>query len=345
MTEALSCARDFAEPSVHCLDGHPRPLSQALERTHTDAFVLLHDGELVARYGDAEHVHPLMSVTKSLVGALAGTLLADGTLTRATLVGDVVAELASSYYGVTVGDLLDMRSGTTALEATWELELPSVYGSLMALAPGPGGGGPFAYRSADTDALGWVLERARARAMPQLLTDVLLDPIGVRQQPSFTLDAHGTFLHSSGLQLSALDIARFGAMLAASGSVGDRQVVPVTFLKDTLNGQPDSVQAFTDGVWALNQAPGHERIDLPAGTDCLYRNQFWVPHQRGRQLLCLGIHGQAMLVDLAASVVAVKLSWWPQAHDPLLFSDGLACLYAGRNALMDEDPGSFVVRH
>ena len=46
-----------------------------------------------------------------------------------------------------------------------------------------------------------------------------------------------------------------------------------------------------------------------------YRNQFWfVPGAVGDLQLCLGIHGQMVLVDRATRTVSVKLSTWPSAQ-------------------------------
>ena len=63
-----------------------------------------------------------------------------------------------------------------------------------------------------------------------------------------------------------------------------------------------------------------------AGSRGFYRNQFWVPERNGTRLLCLGIHGQTLLVDTARDLVAVKLSWWPTPQDPARFTDALAAL-------------------
>lgn len=59
----------------------------------------------------------------------------------------------------------------------------------------------------------------------------------------------------------------------------------------------------------------------------LYRNQFWLYRNRARPiLLCLGIHGQLIYVDLAAHTVIVKLSSWPDAQHSGYLADTLrAC--------------------
>jgi len=91
-------------------------LDHFLARSHTDGFVVLHKGKLVyERYFNgmgARTPHILMSVSKSMLGLLAGTLVARGAFDPARPVSDLVPEVASTAYrGASLRDLLDMRAG------------------------------------------------------------------------------------------------------------------------------------------------------------------------------------------------------------------------------------------
>src|SRR5689334_9217691 len=103
------------DPPVWRLDGGTATAAEVFADTYTDALVVLHDGRLVAeRYGDgmtAATPHLLMSVSKSLVGCVAGVLAERGRLDPAAPVTTYVPEAGSSgYAGATVRDLLDMRT-------------------------------------------------------------------------------------------------------------------------------------------------------------------------------------------------------------------------------------------
>jgi hypothetical protein len=83
----------------------------------------------------------------------------------------------------------------------------------------------------------------------------------------------------------------------------------------------DQVAAF--------QANGRAFLD---GDRAYYRNQWWVwqPRTGGRNAiyLALGIHGQLLYIDEAASVVIAKFSSWPDAWDDGMARDTLsACLH------------------
>src|SRR5438067_6714599 len=92
--------------------GEPLTLAQFLTETQSDGLVILHRGMLIAeQYANgmsAASRHILMSVSKSLLGLVFGTLGIDAERP----VSDFVPELANTAYnGASVRQLLDMRTG------------------------------------------------------------------------------------------------------------------------------------------------------------------------------------------------------------------------------------------
>jgi CubicO group peptidase (beta-lactamase class C family) len=107
---------DFAGVTVHRLSGETSSVEDVFDDTSTDALIVLHDGVLLTeRYyaGNTETTpHLLMSVSKSIVGCVAGILADRSTLDVSAPVEQYVPEVADSGYGgATVRDLLDMRTG------------------------------------------------------------------------------------------------------------------------------------------------------------------------------------------------------------------------------------------
>jgi CubicO group peptidase (beta-lactamase class C family) len=332
--------------------GEVQAIQETLTATYTHAFVVVHQGVVVCEWyaqpKDEWQRHPLHSVTKSFVGTLAGQLIGMQALDADRIAADYVPDLLRGGYATArVQDLLDMRTGGDYVELHDEVDselfvMGQIVGwlplsaqlgapSIRALAAHTQRvaipGGPFSYRSLDTEVLAWVLEAAAHTPLVTLLADNLIAPLGLELAAELTVDPAGTPLASGGLAMMPRDLARFGQMLLDGGSVGDVEVVPPLFLKDTRWGAEDSVNAFAQRVG--------ERIGPTSSSQSegLYRNQFWVPRRGGRQLLCLGVHGQAVLIDGDNQVVAVKLSHWPTAQNPSLFTDGLSCLTAAAEAL------------
>jgi len=323
------------------LDGTAATLDDVLASTHTDAFVLLHDGRLVEeRYGEgmAPHTpHLVMSVSKSLVSCVTAILAERGLLDPQDLVSRFVPEIGGSgYAGATLRHLLDMRTGVAFREAYTEPDAEvrvmersmgwrpltagdpvGVYGYLATVRPDRPHGGGFTYRSADTDLLGWVCERAAGVRMADLISELVWRPIGAEFDAELTCDPVGTAVHDGGVCATARDLARFGQMLLDGGLVGagtaaERRVVPASWLADAREGAPDSREAFATSDHAATM-PG-----------AWYRNKFWfIPGSNGTVLMCLGIHGQMVYVDFATRTVAVKLSCWPDALDSAHLIDAI----------------------
>jgi CubicO group peptidase (beta-lactamase class C family) len=351
-----AASRPLPDPPVWRIDGSTATAAEVFADTYTDALVVLHDGHLVAeRYDEgmtAATPHLLMSVSKSLVGCVAGILAGRGQLDPAAPVTAYVPEAGSSgYAGATVRDLLDMRTGVafretyTALDAEvrvmersmgWRPARPGdpegAYPYLLSLGQDGPHGGEFSYRSADSDMLGWACERASGVRMADLISALVWQPMGAERDGEITCDALGSAIHDGGVSATARDLARFGQLLTDGGQAavpgglggvvtpGDnrargRQVVPAGWLAATRTPGPGVREAF---------AVTENEFVLPGGW---YRNQFWViPGPGGPVLVCLGIHGQLVYADQATRTVVAKLSSWPEPQHTAYLVDTLrAC--------------------
>ncbi len=331
-----AAARPLGDPAVAKLDGSMATVEDVLAGTYTDAFLVLHDGELVAeRYFSgmtAGTPHLLMSVSKSVLGCVAGVLADRGTLDPAAPVTAYVPEVGhSGYAGATIRDLLDMRTGVafretyTALDAEvrvmersmgWRPALPGdprgAYPYLATLGSAGPHGGEFSYRSADSDMLGWACERASGIRVADLVSALIWQPIGAERDAEITCDPLGSAIPDGGISATARDLARFGQMLVDEGWAQGRAVVPAAWLADMREPEPGVREAFsrTDNEYVL-----------PGGW---YRSQFWViPGSLGPVLVCLGIHGQLIYADQAARTVVVKLSSWPDPQNTAYLVDTL----------------------
>ena len=170
--------------------GEPMTWDEAFDANYTDGVIVLHRGRVVhERYAgclDERGMHGAMSVTKSLTGLLAETLVAEGALDEDALVREVVPELEGSAFGdATVRQVMDM---TTALSYSEDYSDPDAdvwtYSAAASTLPKPEGyegprgyfeflqtvepegehGHAFGYKTPNADALGWIVSRARRAA-------------------------------------------------------------------------------------------------------------------------------------------------------------------------------------
>jgi CubicO group peptidase (beta-lactamase class C family) len=300
--------------------------AQLLCDDHTDGVIVVHEGQVLLeqyrRGMQADDVHLLQSVSKSITGVLTGVLIDQGMLSPDDLVTFHVPELSqTSFDGATVRHLLDMRAGTR-FDETYANPASDLRASeaQFGWAPGPRPaadaiaylsalenhrphGGRFEYRSILTDVLGLVLERAADAPFAETLGRALWGPMGAETDAHITVDANGFAVADGGISVCLRDLARFGRMVRDGGIVDGRRVVPGEWLDDALQGGPDSAAAF---------AQDEHSADLPGGH---YRSQWWVPAGH-ETFIGQGIHGQFLFVDRASAVVIAVLSTWPTSLDP-----------------------------
>ncbi|QLL05317.1 serine hydrolase domain-containing protein [Mycobacterium vicinigordonae] len=327
----------LADISLTDSAGARTTVGAVLAATVTDGWAVAHRGSLVAEEYlngmESQTRHLLFSVSKSLVAAVAGALHGVGAIELDAPVTAFVPALGGcGYDGATVRHLLDMRSGIAFSEdyrdPAAEIHLldqamgwatrrgPNVPATLrdflLTLRRKSAHGGPFEYRSCETDVLGWICEAAAAQRMPELMSELLWSRLGARCDATIGVDAAGTGFFDGGISACLTDMIRFGSLFLCDGvSLTDQQVVPEEWIADTLAGGPDSRQAF---------AASPDDTEMPGG---MYRNQMWFPYPGHNVVLCVGMCGQLIYINRAADLVAAKLSAQAQSEDPHPLSDTL----------------------
>ncbi|MEM8767627.1 MAG: serine hydrolase, partial [Pseudomonadota bacterium] len=122
VARGMGPASPFMEAADHAIDelrftpiggGEAMTWRESLDANYTDGILILHGGRIVYEYYSGclnrEGRHGAMSVTKSFVGTIAETLVADGVLDDAAPVTEYVPELAESAFGsATVREVMDM---------------------------------------------------------------------------------------------------------------------------------------------------------------------------------------------------------------------------------------------
>lgn len=308
--------------TVNTDDGRRLDLNGFLAETDTDGIVVLKDGHVVLEryaHGNSPHTpHILMSVSKSLLGLLAGILEDAGILDLERPVTDIVPEVAdTAYRGATLRHLLDMRAGVAFDEdylatsgpiidyrraTNWNpvepgaspVDLRSFFSTLTA-ADGAHGRA-FHYVSPNTDLLGWVIERAAGRRYADLMAQYLWQPMGAERAGYITVDRLGAPRAAGGICVTVRDLARVGRMLAAGGARDGRSIVPASWLHDIATaGDPDAWQA---GAF----------VGLFPDWDMHYRAKWYVHRAPAPMLFGVGVHGQNLFIDAEAGLIVAKCS-------------------------------------
>ncbi|MGV8936551.1 MAG: serine hydrolase domain-containing protein [Allorhizobium sp.] len=316
-----------------------------LDYAHTDGFVLLRRGEIVAEHYAAHSQvnapHLVFSVSKSLTAVVSGILEAEGAIDPARPVTDYLPAAKGSVYGdCSYRDVLDMRVSLDFEEAyldpdgafaryrramLWNPAEPdrqaeTLAGFLLTLkkADRPHGG-PFYYASPNADMLGVIIEAATGRRFADLMSDLLWKPLGAKNDALITVDPIGTSRTAGGICVTPRDLARVGEMLRVGGTANGEQVVPKSWIDDMRNGGSHE-------AWAASEPTAMEKGR--------YRSQWYQTGDTEGSFCAIGIHGQWLWIDPVNETVIVKLSSQPnplddeEKHDNLGFFRAITRLAA-----------------
>lgn len=303
------------------------------ERSLT-GLVVLKNGELAyeAYYqGTGEHDKRISwSVAKSYLSALFGILVDEGVFPDLHApVTDFAPELkGSAYDGASIRDVLQMSSGVRFDEDYLDSKSDiNRMGRVLAL----GGsmdtfatklkhrdatpGTVWQYVSIDTHVIGMVIRGATGRNVIDLLSEKLIQPLGVEAEPYYLTDGYGTAFVLGGLNMPTRDYARMGQMFLQNGYYNGRQIVSEAWVKEST-----SASAHT--------APGEIK----------YGYQWWIPADaEDGEFLARGIYGQYVYVNQPEGVVVAMNSADRQFREDGSFEQNLAMFRTITSALARDD--------
>src|SRR5690606_14277812 len=147
------------------------------------------------------------------------------------------------FDAITVGHLLDMRSGINLEEAYVQWKAYTGGGGMMTTKNLPnylmGARNTFAlpdtvsnYRSVDTQFLSMIATLVTGTALADLVRKHLWDPLGMLDDATWTLDRDGGIEKGFiGLNASTRDFLKIGQLVLDGGKVGNKRVIPAAWIK------------------------------------------------------------------------------------------------------------------
>jgi CubicO group peptidase (beta-lactamase class C family) len=284
---------------------------QALDRTYTNALLIMKDGRIVTeiyRNGSNERTRFMgWSMTKSITSTLVGAALSDGLI--ASLDDQIVQYLpeltGGGYDGVTIRQILQMRSGVD-YEERYDFANPGIAASnhINALVKNVARfadaartikrkskpGEVFTYKTIDTAVLGWLIERVSGGSVAAYTTRKLWEPLGTEADGFYIMDGQpgtGREFSGAGYNATLRDWARFGQMMLDNGEANGKRVVSAEWVKaaQASAGTEDGVMGgYGYQWWTMPNSPSYSAI---------------------------GLQGQYVFIDPATRTIVVKLSYFP----------------------------------
>ena len=249
--------------------------------------------------------------------------------------GHYLPELVGSAFGdATVRQVLDMTTGVRYREdyedpqsEVWQhLRAGGVFPRLGGQG-GPEGfldflptlqkegdhGGAFAYKTVNTDVLGWLIARVTGLPLERVLSERLWQPLGAEQDAYLLVDAAGTGFAGGGFNATLRDMARLGEMMRLDGSFNGRQIVPAAVVADIRRGADPAAFALA----GFDTLPGWS-----------FRNMWWITHNPHGAFAARGVHGQTIYIDPLAQMVIARFGSHPMAANMHFDATSLPAFHA-----------------
>ncbi len=301
---------------------------QFLERTYTNALLVMKDGRIVSeiyRNATNERSHFIgWSMTKSVTSILVGCALAEGRIESLdTPISRYLPELkGGGYEGVSIRQVMQMRSGVD-YEERYDFEHPGRAASnhIAALVKNTARfadvartlprihapGAVFQYKTIDTAVLGWLIERVTQGSVAAYTARCLWEPLGAESDAFYIMDGPpgvGREFSGAGFNATLRDFARFGQMVLNGGIADGRRIVSNDWIRQS-TGPSGPADAHRGG----------------------YGLQWWMVGESGA-FAAIGLQGQYIYIDPATRTVVVKLSYFPPGDDSALDGETRAFLGA-----------------
>jgi CubicO group peptidase (beta-lactamase class C family) len=295
--------------------GQTLQAQQFLERTYTNALLVMKDGRIVSetyRNNTDERTRFIgWSMTKSITSLLVGCALEDGSIESLDVpIVRYLPELrGGGYDGASIRDVMEMRSGV-AYDERYDFDNPGVAASnhIAALvrntarftdvartlprrsAPGE----QFQYKTIDTSVLGWLVERVTQGSIAAYTARCLWEPLGAESDGYYIMDGPpgiGREFSGAGFNATLRDFGRIGQMMLDGGVANGRRIVPADWVRQSVvSRHPEDTRRGGYGLqwWTMGGSDAYAAI---------------------------GLQGQYVYVDPATRTVVVKLSYFPPGNN------------------------------
>ena len=319
--------RDRQLDFTYAWQGRSMPAEQLLERTYTNALLVLKDGRIVSEIyrnnSDERSRFIGWSMTKSLTSVLIGCALAEGRIDSLdTPITRYLPELVDGAYdGVSIRHVMQMRSGVD-YEERYDFGNPGVAASnhIAALvrntarfadvartlprrhAPGA----QFQYKTIDTAVLGWLVERVTQGSVAAYTARCVWEPLGAEADGYYIMDGPpgvGREFSGAGYNATLRDWARFGQMMLDDGVANGRRIVSAEWVRQST--RPSGPEDPRRGGYGL---------------------QWWT--RGGGAYAAIGLQGQYIYIDPPTRTVVVKLSYFPPGDTGMLEAETMAFMRA-----------------
>ena len=292
-------------------ENHKDELLRILKNSGTTAFLVIRDDTILfEKYLNGyrrQSVNTSFSIAKSITSLTTGKAI-DEHLIRSVNdpVTRYIPELLQTdpgYKNLVISDLLDMRSGIRFVDhdLPWG-DKPKAYyhpylrQRILELPLENNPGSTFKYNSYNPILVGMILEKATGLPPARYFEKKIWDKLGMEFSGSWSMDSKksGMTKMESGLNLRAIDLAKFGRLILNQGNWDGDQIISTDWLNYSFSIS--------------------EKYKLPAfSSDLFYRNFWWIYADEGatgydvNAIAATGHLGQYLFIFPKENIIIVRM--------------------------------------
>ncbi len=240
-------------------------LGSYLEKTNSEALMILTDGKIVYEWGNTDKKLLVHSIRKALLNSLYGIYIDNGTIDTTMTIGqlkiDDINPLTETEKSATIADLLKSRSGIYHNAA-------AVSEGMLASMPERGIHKPneeYYYNNWDFNTLGFILEKQTGETIFDLFNQHIAQPLGMKYANNYITvknpDDNWTIPNVDGFyqyeedkskypayhfRLSAKDLALYGQLYLNKGKWNGKQIIPEDWIE--ISTKPYSITNENYGI-------------------------------------------------------------------------------------------------
>jgi CubicO group peptidase (beta-lactamase class C family) len=235
-----------ASPEMVGID--PENLARALEYLESECsddgvkeVVIIKDGYLVYRGENADKRHGVWSVTKSFTSTVLGLLIDEGKCSPDNRAAVYLPALSELYPDVRLKHFATMTSGYSAQgQSRWGFSNDWSITPYIPCEPLFVPGSAYAYWDEAQMTFGAVLTRIAGQDMKEYLDEKVMRHINFGEWGWGTEPLDQEFIYRNGctgVEVSAMQLARFGYLFLRKGKWNDSQLIPPEWVEQALQNQ------------------------------------------------------------------------------------------------------------
>ncbi|WP_018126320.1 serine hydrolase domain-containing protein [Balneola vulgaris] len=242
---------------------------------NTAAVTIVVNGKILYEWGEVEQKYNTHSIRKSVLSALYGNYVADGTIdmeqTMEELGIDDVPPLSEEEKQATVRDNLKARSGIYHTALYESQGMKDLKPERFTQRPGT----HWYYNNWDFNVAGTIFTQATGKGVFEAIEEEIAKPIGMEQftaEDGNYVTGDASIHQAYPFRINARDLARFGLLMLRNGKWENQQLIPADWVKESTSYHSDATLYSSDGYgymwWVVrdhNKYPHLPNVKLNEG--------------------------------------------------------------------------------